>query len=344
MRHCHYILGIFFLIYSLTALADEVVNVYNWSGYISNKIIKQFERETNIHVNYSTYDSNETLYAKLKANPHSGYDIIVPSTYFLDRMRKQGMLQPLDKSKLSNFKNINPQFLNKNYDPNNNYSIPYLWGTTAAVINSHYYPKQSFNRWSDLWSPQYHDKLLLLDDTREVFSMALISLGFSANDTNPEHIKMAYLKLKALLPNIRLFNGEAEQAIYIDEDATIGMGWSGDIYWANQENNDVQYIYPQEGFVIWLDSMAIPKNAPHIDNAYKLIDFLLRPDIAKEISVSLGYATPNQAALKLLPIELQTNPIVYPDKVILKRGQFQTDVGEANTLYEKYWELLKIGA
>lgn len=325
-----------------SAQAAEVLNVYNWSGYLPDSVIKQFEKETGIHVSFSSYDSNETLYAKLKTNPRAGYDIIVPSTYYVDKMRNEHMLHKIDKSKLSNFKNLSPALLHHAHDPENEYSVPYFWGTTAIAVNTHVHPKQSITHWSDFWKPKYKDTLMILDDLREVFSMSLISLGYSANDTNEEHIRQAYYKLKQLLPNIRLFSSDAEEAIYIDEDATLGMGWSGDIYLAKQENPDLDYIYPQEGFVIWIDNLAIPAEAPHVKNAYLFINFILRPDISKEISLQTGYASPNLEALKLLPPSFRNNPIIYPPAEILSRGQVQTDVGDAMKVYEKYWELLKI--
>jgi spermidine/putrescine transport system substrate-binding protein len=334
---------IFLLFIFNIAHADEVLNVYNWSSYMPDDVIQQFEKETGIAINYSTYDSNETMYAKLKADPTAAYDIVVPSSYFVDRMSHEHMLQVIDKTKLSNFKNLNPDFMNKAFDPHNQYSVPYLWSSTGIVVNTKSFPKESIKRWSDLWKPEYKDQLLLLDDTREVFSMALIVLGYSANDTNPDHIKQAYEKLKQLLPNVKLFNDEAVQNIYIDEDAQLGMGWSGDIFLANQENPAVQYVYPQEGFVIALDNLAIPQGAKHLENAYKFINFLLRPDIAARISQEIGYGTPNAAALKLLPKDIRNNSIVYPDKQTMQRAQFQTDVGDAVDVYEKYLELLKMG-
>jgi spermidine/putrescine transport system substrate-binding protein len=142
---------------------------------------------------------------------------------------------------------------------------------------------------------------------------------------------------------VKLFNDEAVQNIYIDEDAQLEMGWSGDIFLANQENPAVQYVYPQEGFVIALDNLAIPQGAKHVDNAYKFINFLLRPDIAARISQEIGYGTPNKAALKFLPKDIRNNSIVYPDKQTMQRAQFQTDVGDAVDVYEKYLELLKMG-
>jgi spermidine/putrescine transport system substrate-binding protein len=337
------ILLLFILGINHSVLANNnTLNVYNWSDYMPDDVISQFEKETGININYSTYDSNETMYAKLKADPDAGYDVIVPSSYFVGRMRRQDMLQSFDKSQFPNFKYLNPSLLNKSFDPDNNYSIPYFWGSTAIVTNKQYYTDGSITSWADFWKPQFKNQLLILDDTREVFSMALISLGYSANDTNPDHIKQAYQKLLTLMPNIKVFNQEAAKAMYIDEDATVGMGYSGDIYEANKDNTNLQYIYPKEGFVIWIDCLSIPKGAPHLANAYKFLNFLMRPDIAKKLSMETGYASPNSAAIKLMPLDVQQNYIIYPSQTVLKNGQFEDDVGSASELYEKYLELLKI--
>ena len=345
MRISHYFIAcvLFFLFVWPVFGKENVVNIYNWSNYISTEVLKEFTQETGIKVNYTTYDSNETLYAKLKANPHTGYDVIVPSTYFVDRMRRQGMLQALDKSRLSNFKNLNPALLNKPYDPGNHYSIPYFWTTTGIVVNTRVHAPNQFQHWADFWNPSHRNQLLLLDDVHEVFSMALLVLGYSPNDTEPEHIRRAYLKLKQLMPNIRLFNNDGVKALYIDEDLSVGMGWNGDIYQASQENKALDFIYPKEGFVVSIDSMAIPIGASHLNNAYIFINFILRPDIAKKISLAIGYATPNLAAYKLMPKSILNNPIIYPDSKVLQRSVVQTDVGAAERIYQKYWELLKIG-
>lgn len=338
---CFFILWILFI---RPVFAEEnIVNIYNWSNYISNDVLKEFTKETGIKVNYTTYDSNETLYAKLKANPHTGYDVIVPSTYFVDRMRRQGMLQALDKSRLPNFKNLNPALLNKTYDPGNHYSIPYFWSSTGIVVNSKLHPVQQLQAWTDFWNPRFRNQLLLLDDVHEVFSMALMVLGYSPNDTDPEHIRQAYLKLKELMPNVRLFNNDGVKSLFIDEDLSVGMAWNGDIYQAVQENPALRFIYPKEGFVISIDSMAIPIGASHLNNAYIFINFILRPDIAKKLSLATGYPTPNLAAYKLMPKAILNNSMIYPDKKTLQRSVVQVDVGAVESVYQHYWELLKIG-
>lgn len=338
-------LGFLFLLFSSAVFADDnVVNVYTWSGVIPDFAIQQFEKETGIKVNFSTYDSNETMYAKLRASKNAGYDVIEPSSYYIDRMHRQNMLEEFDLSQLSNLKNINPSFQHQSYDPQSRFSIPFIWGVTGIFVNTDYFAKNSIQKWSDLWDPKYKDQLMFLDDSRELFSMALKVLGYSANDSNPEHIHQAYLKLKELMPNIKLFNSDAVISILIDEDATLGMTWNGDAFKAKQENQKLEFVYPKDGFVIWVDNFAIPKNAPHLANAYKFLNFMMRADVAKAVAIDNSFPTANLAAENLLPVAIQQSQIAYPSKDVLKKGEFQTDIGDdALALYEKYWEQLKMG-
>ncbi|NNM59601.1 MAG: spermidine/putrescine ABC transporter substrate-binding protein [Legionellales bacterium] len=323
--------------------AKEIVNVYAWSGEIPDAVITQFQKETGITVNFSTYDSNETLYAKLKAVNNPSYDVIEPSSYYVDRMRREGMLEPLDLSKITNIQYIDPEFLNGDYDPQNKYSMPNLWGVTGIFVNKKYFDPATIQRWSDLWEPRFANQLLLLDDVREVLPMAMMSLGFSANDSNPTDIKLAYEHLLQLRNNIKLFVSDAAASIITDEDATVGMTWNGDLYRAQLDNPNLVFIYPKDGFVIWVDCFAIPKNAPHYQNALKFINFMMRPDIALQSSMAYYYATPNLAAQKLMPANIRTSSIIYPSHDILKNGQFQTDLSEQSlNLYAQYWEMLKL--
>jgi spermidine/putrescine transport system substrate-binding protein len=333
-----------FLATPYAVAADNVVNVYTWSGEIPRTVIVQFEKETGIKVHYSTFDSNEIMYTKFRAAKNPGYDVIEPSSYYIDRMRHQGMLLALNKARLPNLKNIDPDFLNKAYDPGSDYSVPFIWGITGIFLNKDYFSSNAVANWDNLLDKKYLNQLMFLDDAREVFSIALRSLGYSINDNNPEHIKQAYLKLKSFMPNVKLFNSDAIISILIDEDATIGMAWNGDIFKASLENNKLQFVYPKNGFEIWVDNFAILKDAPHTDNAYLFLNFMMRREIAKAVSMNINYSTANLAARKLMPQEVQNNPALYPTHEVLAQGEFEADVGDsASALFEKYWEQLKIG-
>lgn len=324
------------------AYSDRVLNIYTWGSEIPRALIQQFEKDTGIKVNLSNYDGNETMFAKLKASSQPIYDVISPSSYYVTRMQKLDMLTPLDKTKLPNLKNLLPQFTNNTYDPHNAYSIPLVAGMTGIFYNQAKI-KHPPDDWNGLWHSKWAGKVMLIDDPREVFSIALISLGYSPNDTDPEHIKQAYKHLLQLIPNIRLFAADGIKTLMIDEDVILGSSWSGDAGRAHQENPDISFLYPRSGFVIWVDTMAIPKGAPHPEEAYAFINYMLRPESAVAVALKEGHAITNAEGIKLLPPEVRNNPVIYPPKEVLARGIFQTDVGEATlNLYSDYWQRFKL--
>jgi len=317
------------------------IRLYNWSDYLPQEVLDRFTQETGIAVRTATYDSNEALYAKLKLLDGGGYDLAVPSTYFVDKMRKEGLLHAIDKDKLPNFKYLAPRHLDKPFDPGNRYSLPYLWGTTGIAVNTTKFRAEDIQAWADLWKPQFKSRLLLPNDMREAFHIALRVLGFSGNSTDPAQIRLAYELLKKLMPNVRIFSSDAIDVQFVTGEVDAGVAWNGVAYKARQEDPAIHYIHPLEGVVIWMDNLVIPKNAPHAELAFKLMDFLLRPDNAQLIAEKIGYSSPNAEAINHLQPQLRDDPGVYPSDEILSKGEYQTDIGEAITLYAEYWERLK---
>jgi len=334
---------VFFMFSVLAFAGEKVLYVYNWSEYMPQSVLEEFEKSTGIEVKYSTYDSNEAMYAKIKTDKSSSYDIIVPSTYFVNKMSKEGLLAKIDTKKLKNFKNLDEKLLYKPFDPKNEYSVPYLWGSTGISFNAKVLGEKAITKWDDLWKSEYKNSLLLTDDLREVFGMTLKTLGYSANDQNKAHIKQAYEKLKLLMPNVKVYNSESPKEIYLSQEVVAGMNFNGENYMANEESPDIHYVYPKEGILLWVDSLVIPKNAKNIENAHLFIDFLLRPEIAKAISEDVGYPSPNAKAIELLDEEVRSNRIIYPTKEDLVNSEFQVDLGDALPVYEMYWEKLKAG-
>lgn len=339
---CFIIILLFFPMLLLAGNRREL-NIYNWSGYIPSEVLTRFTKETGIKINYSTFNSNQQLYTKLKADPNIDFDLVVPSNYVVGRMAKEHMLIRLDKSKLSNMKNLEPGLLNRSFDPHNRYTLPYLWGTTSIILNRKYYNANAVMSWDDLWHPRFKNSLAMTDSARDGFAVAFLTLGYSINDENPAHIREAYLKLRSLLPNVLNFTGDGSQQLFVNEDANIGMIESGDALAVIQENPNFVYRYPKEGAIVWIDNMAIPKGAQHIAEAYRFINFVMRPDIAKMISLGVGFATPNRAAKQLMGPDIRKNPVLYPSADVIKKGHIESAISnKANALYLKYWELLKL--
>ena len=267
--------------------------------------------------------------------------MVFPSTYFVNRMRSEGMLTPIDRTRLPNFRHLDQALLDKPYDPGNAHSVPYLWGTTAIGVDADRVDPATVTSWRDLWRPEFKGRVMLSDDLRETLGVGLRLNGFSGNTTDPAKITAAYETMASLLPSVRLFASDAQKQAFLNQEVVIGVMWNGEAYMAAQENPQIRYIYPKEGPFIWLDSMVIPRGAKNVDNAYRFIDFILRPDIAAVITAEIGYASPNKTAVAGLAPEVRNNPTVYPPKAVLESGEFQLDVGAAIMDYEKAWQKLK---
>ena len=323
--------------------AEEKVVVYNWAEYIPEGILDDFTKETGIKVDYSTYENNEVMYSKLKIQKGKGYDVVVPSTYLASKMRDEGLLQKIDHAKLTNFKNLMPELLDKPYDPGNQYSIPYLWGTTGIGVNSAEIDLATITSWADLWDAKWKGKLMLVDDVREVFAMALKKNGFSANSTNPDELKKAYEDLQKLMPNVRVFNADAPREPFLAGDVNLGMIWSGEANMAQKEDENIKYIYPKEGAGFWVDSFTIPSGAENVENAHKFIDYMLKAEVGQKVVEDLGYSTPNKAAKDLLDEVTRNNTIIFPPADAMAKAEFQQDIGDAVKIYDSYWEKLKTG-
>lgn len=321
----------------------QKVVIFNWTEYIPATVLEEFTAETGIEVEYATYESNESMYAKLKLLNGSGYDITVPSTFYLEKMRKEGLLQPIQKQLLTHYANLDPNMLNKKHDPNNEFSVPYLWGSTAIAVNGDEIDASSITSWSDLWRPEFAGKLMIMDDVRDIMAVGLAVAGYADNTTNESEIKAAYEQLKTLWPSIKVINSDSPKTPLIQGNVSIGVIWNGETYMAQQEVPNIQFIYPKEGAVLWIDSFVIPKGAENVENAHKFIDFMLRANSAKAAIEELGYAAPNTAAFSLLDESLRNNKMIFPSPEDIQKGSIHQDVGDAVLLYEKYWEMLKAG-
>lgn len=318
------------------------LNLYAWSDYVPQQMLDDFTSTYGIKVNYDTYSSNEEMLAKLQAGA-SGYDVVIPSDYTVAIMVSQDMLELLDMSQIPNFANVDKQFTNQYYDPGNKFSVPYQWGTTALAYDKAKVPSEP-KSWADLWDPAYQNKLVLLDDSREVPGMALQVLGFDKNSKNPQELEQAKEKLIALKPNILLFNSDDPETALITGEAWAGLVYNGNAALGHNENPDIEYICPTEGCGLWFDNLAIPKGAAHADAAMAFLNFVLDPKESILISKEFPYSNPNAAALAYLKTSdpaaydaYMAYPATNPPADFLSRAVLVRDVGDATALYDQLW-------
>ena len=338
------ILGLAMLTAPVAQAAEpKVLNVYNWSEYIPQAVLDQFTKETGIKVVYTTYESNEAMYAKIKLLKGKGYDIVVPSAYFVDLMRQDGLLAPIDKNKLPNLKYMDIMVMDQGFDPQNINSIPYMWGVQGLMVNKKAVDPKTITSWNDLMRPEFKGKILLSDDMRDSFGVALKATGSSVNATDPKQIEAAYQWLRKLKPSVRIFDVTAAKQALISEEVTAGLIWNGDAYIAQAENPNLVFIYPKDGTPLWLDNFIIPAAAEHKENAHTFINFMLRPDIAAQCVAEYNYTSPNKEVKPLLDKAQAQSNLIFPTDEDLYNSQFVLGLGKTQEIYENYWEQLKIG-
>ena len=343
------------------AVAEEkVLNVYNWSDYIAPDTVKKFEDETGIKVTYDVMDSNETLETKILAGD-TGYDVVVPSSSFLGRQIKAGAYQKLDRSKLPNWKNLDPGLMAKltDVDPGNAYATPYLWGTTGIGYNEDKI-KEIFGTldvvksWDLVFKPENLAKLkncgvTFLDAPSEIIPPTLHAMGENPNSFDMAVIDKAAAKLESIRPSITNFHSSEYIEALASGNICLVVGWSGDVIQAKARAEEAKngvhigYSIPVEGTAMWFDMMAIPKTAKHPDNAHKFLDFLMRPDIMAEISNFVSYPNANLASQPLVDKAITEDPMITPSKQTIDTKLFGLAVlpPEVSKKYTDVWTELK---
>lgn len=345
MKALRYFTLVFLALFVLSAPAraeeEKILNIYNWSEYIPQEVLDKFTAETGIKIVYSTYESNEAMYAKLKLLRGEGYDLVVPSTYFISQLVKDGLLQPIDKNKLSNFSLLMPRLLNQPFDPENKYSVPYMWGSTGLIFNRKYVDPALVKSWKDLLRPEFKGHVLISDDLRDGLGIGLKACGYSMNSANESELQEAYGFLLKLKSSVRVFDITSTKQNFINEEVYVGSIWNGDAYVAKEENPNLEFVYPEEGAFVWIDSFAIPVKAEHPENAHLFINFMLRPENSAAVVKEYRYSPVEEAALKLLPEEMQKSRLIAPTEEDLKNSEVTMELGPALQMYEKYWEKFK---
>jgi putrescine transport system substrate-binding protein len=321
---------------STSIQAEEVVKMYNWSDYIAEDTLANFEKETGIRVIYDVFDSNEVLEAKLLSG-HSGYDIVVPSNHFLAKQVKAGAFQKLDRAKLTNYANLKPDLMKQlqKADPDNEHAIPYLWGTNGIGYNIDKVKAvlgedAPFDSLELIFNPKYAEKIAscgfsMLDSADDMLPQALIYLGLDPNSKNPADYQKAAEVLEKVRPYITYFHSSRYISDLANGDICVAFGFSGDVFQAAARadeagnGNKIGYSIPKEGANLWFDMLAIPKDATNVDNAHKLINYLLRPEVIAPISNYVAYANPNVPAQALVDEAIRNDPAIYPPQSVIDK-------------------------
>lgn len=317
----------------------ESINVYNWGDYIDESVNAQFTKETGIKVNYKTFATNEDMYVDISAGG-STYDVAFPSDYMIEKMIKNDLAEKINMSNVPNYKNVDHRFVGMQYDPTDEYSIPYMWGTVGILYNKSMVT-ESVDSWDILWDAKYEKQILMMDSQRDSIMVALKKLGYDMNTRDEGELEQAKQELITQKPLVLAYVGDEGKDKLINEEAAMMVAWSGDAVYMMRENEDLEYIIPKEGSNYWVDGMVIPKGAKNKEGAEKYIDFLCRADISATNAEYIGYSTPIEEARKLLPAEDANSEVAYPAESITDELEVFTDPSDVVKLYDRIWTEVK---
>lgn len=314
--------------------------VYNWGDYIDPSLIEKFEQEEGVDVIYNEYSTNEDLFVKLK-NSTEQIDIVIPSDYMLERLIKKDLIQKINTKNIPNYKNINPIFKARDCDPTGEYGVPYLWQTVGLIYNSEKYP-EGLHRWEDLWNEKYKKDMVLYNAQRDVLTVALKKLGYSVNTRDINELKEAEDELLKQKEINYAYLGDEIKDVLVNEDANIGVVYSGDAGIIMSQNPKFKFVIPEEGSNMAVDYMAIPNNAKHIALAEKFINFMLREDVAVQNTEYIMYNTPMDNVKKKISKQILDFNL-YPTEEEIKRLSSYRDMSDLNKLYDEIWTEITSG-
>lgn len=317
------------------------LNVYNVGDYINEDVIDIFEQENpDIKINYETYYTNEEMYVKV-ANKSSDYDVIFPSDYMIEKMKSEGLLNKINFENIPDYSHISEEFKGLAYDENQEYSVPYMWGTMGILYNKTMV-NEEVNSWKILWDKKYEKNIFMLDSERDTLGITLKMLGYSLNSGNEDELAKAKQALIEQKPLVLAYSGDEVKDKMINEEAALAVVWSGDAYYCMEENENLAYAIPAEGSNLWFDAMVIPTTSKHQAEAERFINFLCRPDIAKMNVDYIQYSTPNESAKELLEDSIKNDPVRYPDIRTVEGLEIFSFDKERTKRYSEIWQEIKI--
>ena len=331
------------LVFNITSCGNSrnkvVLKVYNWGDYIDPDVLDGFEEEYDIKVIYDEFATNEEMFAKIKAGA-SDYDILFPSDYTIKRMIDEEMLYKLDFENIPNYQYIDSKFKNLAYDFNNEYSVPYMWGTVGILYNKTMV-EEKVDSWSILWDKKYEKQILMLDSLRDSIGITLKMLDYSLNTKDDKELEEAKLALMKQKPLVLAYVGDEVKDKMIGGEAALAVVWSGDAIYTIRENPDLEYVIPKEGSNLWFDAVVIPKTSKNKKEAELFINYLCETEVAFKNADYIGYATPHIEAIKMLPKELTSDKSAYPDEDDLIKSEVLEDLANSLVKYDRIWTEVK---
>ncbi len=322
------------------APGSNKLNVFCWSEYIPQSVIDQFTKETGIKVSVENYASNEEMLAKLMAGGGS-YDIIQPSEYVVGALVKEGLLHPIDQANVPNLKNIAPQFLNLPFDPGNKFSVPFMAGTVGIVVNTDLV-KDDIKGFADVFQDKYKQNIVVLDDAREIVTWGFFTQGVPINQVTDENLAKVKPLVSKWLPLVKVFDSDSPKTALLNGDVALGVVWGGEGAILLNEDKKFKWVLPSEGTHLFIDSLAIPKASQNVANAEAFMNFILRPDISRQISDSFPYLNPNLAARELLTPAQRANQASFPADEDIKKMQMFQDIGQQASKIDEMVTSLKV--
>lgn len=319
--------------------SQATLNVYNWGDYIDESVLADFEEETGIRVNYETFATNEDMYIKIKSGGNN-YDVAIPSDYMIERMVKEDLLHKIDMANIPNIQYIDPAFRNLEYDPDESYSVPYMWGTVGIIYNKTMV-QDPVKSWKILWDPKYEKQILMVDSQRDAIGITLKMLGYSLNTRKTEELEAAKKALVEQKPLVLAYVGDDVKDKMIAGEAALAVVWSGDAVFMKRENPDLEYVVPEEGSNLWFDAMVIPKTSTHQKEAEMFINFMCKTETALKNTEYIGYSTPHTEAKKNLPSDVLNDKTAYPETEDIKNCEIFKDLGEYLKEYDRIWTEIK---
>lgn len=320
---------------------SKEVNVICWSEYLPQEVLDGFEKEQGIKVNMTTYSSPDEMLAKVQASAKGTYDLIIAPENYTPIFSGQNLLMELDRSKIGNFSNIDEKYLGRENDPDNNYSVPYMFASALIAVNTDVISAGNIKSYKDLLNTEYEDQMVVIEDSRAMLAMSAMATGHDVNDTSDEALSDIKGYMEQLVPNIHAYNGDSPKTLMINGECPIGLIYGAEIVLAQEENPSIVGIYPEEGVYMGVDAMMVTAEGKNTDNAYLLLNYILDGEVSASISRVFPYINPNKEAVKILGDEYAGNPLKNPPADVMARACTLQDIGDEVSKLVDLWTEIK---